>query len=238
GPERKPSTDTDPSPHGYGRRPIERCPLCDRRSEVASDRSRQSIDLVFGEVTNGWLEQTAPDRTKVRTPRHRSPTYRCGDPTARGSRSSSRGTFGPNVPAGDLEPVQGRTTLVPPSHPLNDGRSMKLETWLRLFADRGTPHEVPLVPVRELVAGPAVAVDRATSLREAARIMRSRRVSSLLVDHGKAIVTERDITRAIGAGGHPTETVETVATAAPIRVDGSLSVIAAGHVMLDEQVRH
>src|SRR5690606_30875632 len=98
--------------------------------------------------------------------------------------------------------------------PLDDGRSMKLETWLRLFADRGTPHEVPLVPVRELVAGPAVAVDRATSLREAARIMRSRRVSSLLVDHGKAIVTERDITRAIGAGGHPTETVETVATAA------------------------
>lgn len=127
---------------------------------------------------------------------------------------------------------------MPPSHPLNDGRSMKLETWLRLFADRGTPHEVPLVPVRELVAGPAVAVDRATSLREAARIMRSRRVSSLLVDHGKAIVTERDITRAIGAGGHPTETVETVATAAPIRVDSSLSVIAAGHVMLDEQVRH
>ena len=115
---------------------------------------------------------------------------------------------------------------------------MKLETWLRLFADRGTPQEVPLVPVRELVAGPAVAVDRATSLREAARIMRSRRVSSLLVDHGKAIVTERDITRAIGAGGHPTETVETVATAAPIRVDSSLSVIAAGHVMLDEQVRH
>ena len=60
----------------------------------------------------------------------------------------------------------------------------------------------------------------------------------MLVDCGSAIVTERDIARCIGAGGDPDEPVGTVATPHPLIVDGSLTVMECGGIMLDKEVRH
>lgn len=67
--------------------------------------------------------------------------------------------------------------------------------------------------------------------------MRMQGVSSLLVDGGSAIVTERDISRS-GAGGDPLEPVATAATPHPLIVDGSLTVLECGGIMLEEEVRH
>lgn len=96
----------------------------------------------------------------------------------------------------------------------------------------------PGEPVSRLVTRPAVGIESTASLAEAAHLMRMQDVSSLLVDGGAAIVTERDISRAIGAGGEPNEAIGTVATRHPLVVDGSLSVLECGGLMLEEQVRH
>lgn len=100
------------------------------------------------------------------------------------------------------------------------------------------PEVTPDAPVSRLVARPAVGIDSTASLMEAAHLMRVQGVSSLLVDGGAAILTERDISRSIGAGGRPKEAVRSVATPHPVVVDGSLSIVEAGGLMLEEQVRH
>lgn len=93
-------------------------------------------------------------------------------------------------------------------------------------------------PVSRLVSRPGVGIGRTASLADAAYLMRMQGISSLLVDGGSAIVTERDISRSIGAGGDPQEPVGSVATPHPLIVDGSLTVLECGGMMLEEQVRH
>lgn len=93
-------------------------------------------------------------------------------------------------------------------------------------------------PVGRLVTRAAVGVSSSVTLAEAARLMRIESVSALVVDGGAAIVTERDISRGIGAGGDPEERVATVASPHPVAVDGSLSVFECGELMVDQRIRH
>jgi CBS domain-containing protein len=96
----------------------------------------------------------------------------------------------------------------------------------------------PDLPVARLVCRSPVGIDGTASLAKAARRMRREGVSSLLVDGGAAIVTERDICRSIGAGAEPDEPVAMVASPHPLVVNGSVSFVECGGIMLEEQVRH
>ncbi|HEX7100708.1 MAG TPA: CBS domain-containing protein [Acidimicrobiia bacterium] len=117
---------------------------------------------------------------------------------------------------------------------------MRLRDWTRL------PHHIhsaaesvsPGSPVAALVRRPTVEIEGIASIAEAARLMRVEGVSALVVDRGRAVVTERDISRGIGAGADPDEPVSTVATPGPIIVDGSMSVAMCAGLLLNEQMRH
>lgn len=117
---------------------------------------------------------------------------------------------------------------------------MGLRDWTRLprFGHSTTESASPDSPVATLVRRPTVEIEGAASIAEAARLMRVEGVSALVVDHGRAVVTERDISRGIGAEADPEEPVGTVATPGPIIVDGSMSVAMVAGVLLNEQLRH
>jgi CBS domain-containing protein len=93
-------------------------------------------------------------------------------------------------------------------------------------------------PVTALVCRPALAVAPDATIAEAAAVLRSAGVSSLLVGDRTAIVTERDLARALADGRDPSDPVATVATAHPVTVRATTSVMAAAAVMLNEEVRH
>lgn len=96
----------------------------------------------------------------------------------------------------------------------------------------------PESAVASLVDRRAVTIEASASLADAARLMRMEGISSVLVNGGSAIATERDISRGIGAGVDPQERVGGVATPHPMVVDGSLSVAQCAGIMLNEEVRH
>lgn len=97
----------------------------------------------------------------------------------------------------------------------------------------------PHSPVGSLVNRPAVHVHSDDSLAVAGRVMRSHNVSAALVGAGhRAIVTERDITRAIAEDYLPDTPVAEVATPLPISVPGEMTVVAAAAVMLNQEMRH
>ena len=97
----------------------------------------------------------------------------------------------------------------------------------------------PHSPVASLVGRPAVLLHSDDSLAVAGRVMRSHNVSAALVGVGNlAIVTERDITRAIAEDYLPDTPVGDVATPLPITVPGEMTVVAAAAVMLNQEVRH
>lgn len=94
-------------------------------------------------------------------------------------------------------------------------------------------------PVGRLVVRPAEVVEASASLAEAAARMTRLGVSALLVGPGAAaIVTERDLVRAMAAGMAPNEPVATVATRHPITVPATTTILEAVATMLNEEVRH
>lgn len=97
---------------------------------------------------------------------------------------------------------------------------------------------LPASPVALLVSRPPVVIESTETVAEAARLMRVERVSSLLVDGGCGIVTERDISRGVGAGVDPAEPVSSVATPRPFIVDGAVSIMDCAKTLLDEDIRH
>ncbi|HLU53589.1 MAG TPA: CBS domain-containing protein [Acidimicrobiia bacterium] len=117
---------------------------------------------------------------------------------------------------------------------------MSSRGWTRLPHERRSTDESvsPDSPVASLVRRPTVVIEGVASIAEAARLMRIEGVSALVVDRGRAVVTERDISRGIGAGTGPEEPVSTVATPGPLIVDGSMSVAMCAGVLLNEQLRH
>jgi signal-transduction protein with cAMP-binding, CBS, and nucleotidyltransferase domain len=112
-----------------------------------------------------------------------------------------------------------------------DSQSIQLTSAsVRVVGDRS--------PVSDLLARGALVIGDDATLAEAAAAMEAANVSALLVGELGGIVTERDITRAIGHGVPPGETVASVATPRPLVVPGSMTVVEACAVMLNEQVRH
>jgi CBS domain-containing protein len=68
--------------------------------------------------------------------------------------------------------------------------------------------------------------------------MREQNVSALLVDHGQAIISERGMTAALGAGLLPTSRVGQIATRHPITVPADYPIGDAAALMLNQDIRH
>jgi signal-transduction protein with cAMP-binding, CBS, and nucleotidyltransferase domain len=96
----------------------------------------------------------------------------------------------------------------------------------------------PRSPVDRLATRPAVRVAKNATLEQTAFAMRAANVSSALVEGHDAIVTERDLTRAMAARLGPDDEVVWVATFEPVRVPSSTTVLDAAAKMLNEEVRH
>lgn len=93
-------------------------------------------------------------------------------------------------------------------------------------------------PVSALINRAPVCVDGSTTLGEAVDRMADAGVSCALVDGATAIVTERDLTRALGAGLGRGEPVSAVATSEPTVVACDVTVEETADVMLTRQLRH
>ena len=97
------------------------------------------------------------------------------------------------------------------------------------------------VGAHSLVAGlaqPPVRVDVDSSLQAVADIMREVNVSAVLVGLDQAIVTESDLSRALGRGLGPHDHVATISTADLIYVDDDTVVIDAAAHMLRHEIHH
>lgn len=94
-------------------------------------------------------------------------------------------------------------------------------------------------PVGSLVPNPAPRITPESSLTHASQVMRSRNTSALLVGPGHAaIVTERDLTRALALECPPDTQVSKVATPLPISMPADTDLLVAAATMLNEDVRH
>jgi len=100
-----------------------------------------------------------------------------------------------------------------------------------------------MLTLKDIMAATVFRVDGDTTLRDAARIMASRDLGSLLVtrDHEPAgIVTEADLVRRVLARdlNPDTHTVEEVMSAPLITVDAGTGILEARDRMDQERVRH
>lgn len=95
--------------------------------------------------------------------------------------------------------------------------------------------------VRECLQQAPVTVPRNCSIEEAAQLMATHGVGSVLVVSGTevvGIVTDRDIAiRGVAAGEAPTSEVEVVMTEHPVTIQGSVDLFQAYRVINDAQVR-
>jgi acetyl-CoA synthetase len=94
-------------------------------------------------------------------------------------------------------------------------------------------------PVSSLVSRPVVRIHAHDTLTLASQAMRSNNVSSVLIGPGHvAIVTERDLTRALAAD-YPVDTpVSELATPLPQCVPGTTDILDAAALMINQEVRH
>jgi signal-transduction protein with cAMP-binding, CBS, and nucleotidyltransferase domain len=96
----------------------------------------------------------------------------------------------------------------------------------------------PATPLGELELMPAPAVAQDPTLREVAGLMVASGGSAVLVDHAHAIVTERDVVRAIARGAADNQVAVKYATSDPLLVFDSCRAIDALAIMLDHGVRN
>lgn len=95
-----------------------------------------------------------------------------------------------------------------------------------------------MIPLEKIMA-----VDRAISAWQAAKIMKDAGIGSVLVTHDKAvigIVTDTDICRrVVGMGLDPAQTsVVQVMTAPLLKIDGNKTIRDANAMMARERIRH
>jgi uncharacterized protein len=95
----------------------------------------------------------------------------------------------------------------------------------------------PHSPV-SVVAHLPVRIGSGWSLQAAARAMREANVSSVLVEPDTAIVTERDLTRALSSGLGPDAGVATVSVTDLVSVDQDATVVEAAGEMFRHEIRH
>jgi signal-transduction protein with cAMP-binding, CBS, and nucleotidyltransferase domain len=96
----------------------------------------------------------------------------------------------------------------------------------------------PSTPLRDLELAHAAIMDDDATLREVAALMTATGVSAVLVGETRAIVTERDVVRAIARGASSDEQALGYATSDPLLVLDTCPAIDALAVMLDRGVRH
>ena len=99
----------------------------------------------------------------------------------------------------------------------------------------------PLLQVGDLFLQQALVLGPRTTLGEAARAMRVRDVSAAVIgvpSSPVAIVTERDVTRAVAEGLTPDHPVEDIATSDPLTVEPETAVLDAATTMLRSGLRH
>jgi len=93
----------------------------------------------------------------------------------------------------------------------------------------------------DLSLRPIVTIGPDEPLRTAAQVMRTSNVSSLVVNQPTkpiAIITERDITRAVADGRDPGTAVIALASPNPLTIPADATAIDAATRMLGEGVRH
>jgi CBS domain-containing protein len=95
----------------------------------------------------------------------------------------------------------------------------------------------PQSPVAAL-AQPPVRIGADWTLQAAANTMREANVSVLLVGQDEAIMTERDLTRALKAGLGPQDGVRAICVTDMISVDQDTTVVQAASDMLRHEIRH
>ncbi len=92
-------------------------------------------------------------------------------------------------------------------------------------------------PVAGLVARLATRVPDDATIEDAAAAMTAEDISAVLVGDD-AIISERDITRAVAAGVPLDTPALEVATAEPVRVRPGTTIVEALRLMFDTQLRH
>lgn len=96
----------------------------------------------------------------------------------------------------------------------------------------------PSSPLKRLINRTAITIPPDATVADAAAAMEAAGVSALLVEGAGGVVTERDIARATAHGVPGDALVDAVATRYPLVVPGSVSVLEACGVMLNEHLRH
>lgn len=102
-----------------------------------------------------------------------------------------------------------------------------------------------MVPVKSFMvpAEKFIVVDRDTSVRTAAQIMRDRNIGSLFVTRGKDIIgilTDTDVVRrSVAAGTDPEKTpVEQIMSAPVLTIEENKTLLDANDLMAREHLRH
>ncbi len=88
-----------------------------------------------------------------------------------------------------------------------------------------------------------VTIERDTDVQTAARLMRDRRINSLLVTHGKEIIgilTDTDMVRRVVAAEVDTltTTAEKIMSAPIVTIEGGKTVLDASDLMAQTRIRH
>ena len=88
-----------------------------------------------------------------------------------------------------------------------------------------------------------ITVERDTDVQTAARLMRDRRINSLLVTHGKEIIgilTDTDMVRRVVAAEVDTltTTAEKIMSAPIVTIEGDKTVLDASDLMAQTRIRH
>jgi CBS domain-containing protein len=96
----------------------------------------------------------------------------------------------------------------------------------------------PHSEVSFLLRGEPLILPSGCTLGDAARRMRDRNISSALVAGGDAIVTERDLARALAAGLGPDAPVTVVSARDLVTVGLDATVVQAASQMLNYDIRH
>jgi CBS domain-containing protein len=117
-----------------------------------------------------------------------------------------------------------------------------LEERMRAANEAGGANELMTTPVSRLGSREPVMIGTGASIREAAQLMSSRGVSSILVgdaEHMAGIITDRDLrNRVLAAGLDPAEPVTRIMTPQPTSLDADRPVFEAFLVMVNRGIHH
>jgi len=100
-----------------------------------------------------------------------------------------------------------------------------------------------MVPVKKIMTKEVLMIDEKTSVKEVARMMKTKKIGSILVEKNNeviGIVTEADIVRRLVAEERDPNTtlVKTIMSSPLLTIDAEMSIIDANDMMDKNRVRH